>query len=195
MTPPTYREFLESKRHFGDDSGFDPTWSPNFLFDFQQALLGWACRKGRAALFADCGLGKTPTQLVWAENVVRRTNKPVLILTPLAVSAQTEREAEKFGVEAHRSRDGRSKPNITITNYEQLAHFAPTDFAGVVCDESSILKNYDGRTRAVVTESAENALSPLCMATASPNDYTELGTSSEALGYGTSGYAGLLLPQ
>jgi hypothetical protein len=165
-------------------SGFEPLWLPEFLIDFQTALVDWAVRKGRAAIFADCGLGKTPMQLVWAENVRRKTNRPVLILTPLAVSAQTLKEAEKFGIEAERSRDGRPRKGLTVTNYEQLAKFRPEDFAGCVCDESSILKSFDGVTRQEITDfMSKLKYRLLCTATAAPNDYVELGTSSEALGY------------
>ena len=96
---PEYLAFLDRKAQYGSESGFAPLWVPDFLFDFQKALVEWAVRKGRGALFADCGLGKTPMQLVWAENVVRYSNRPVLILTPLAVAAQTKREAEKFGID------------------------------------------------------------------------------------------------
>ena len=95
-----YASFLESKRQLADAGGFEPVSLPDFLFPFQRALTEWAIRQGRAGLFADCGLGKTPMELVWAENVLRKTNKPVLILTPLAVAYQTVREAEKFGIEA-----------------------------------------------------------------------------------------------
>src|SRR5512139_3285317 len=98
-----YPTFLQTKHDYGADNGFEPLSLPSFLFDFQASLVEWAIRKGRAAIFADCGLGKTPMQLVWADNIVRKTNKPVLILTPLAVSAQTLDEAEKFGIEAHRA--------------------------------------------------------------------------------------------
>lgn len=156
---------------------------PNCLFDFQRSLVEWATRKGRAAIFADCGLGKTIQQLVWAENVIRHTNKPVLILTPLAVSGQTVREAEKFGIEAAVSRDGSVYPNITVTNYHRLHYFKPDDFAGVVCDESSILKNVDGEIKSQVIEFMRTrSYRLLCTATAAPNDYVELGNSSEALG-------------
>ncbi len=133
-------------------SGFDPLWMPSFLFDFQQSLVDWSLRKGRSAIFADCGLGKTPIQLVWAENVVRRTNKPVLILTPLAVAAQTVKEAKKFDIEIHRSRTGAAVPGINVTNYEQLSKFSPDDFSGLVCDESSILKSFDGVRRLEITQ-------------------------------------------
>jgi len=133
----------------------------------------WACRKGRAAIFADCGLGKTPMQLVWAENVVRKTNGRVLILTPLAVAFQTVREGEKFGIECTHRREGvRDGDKIVVTNYERLHHFDPNDFAGVVCDESSILKNLDGKTRKAVTDfMRKRPYRLLCTATAAPNDY------------------------
>jgi len=123
-------------------------------------------------------------QLVWAENVRRKTNKPVLIFTPLAVSGQTVREAEKFGVDCARSRDGSLPPEpIVVTNYEKLHLFNPQDFGGVVCDESSILKNFDGETKKQVTRfMLKVPYRLLCTATAAPNDYVELGTSAEALG-------------
>ena len=156
---------------------------PDFLFDFQAALVEWAIEKGRAAHFADCGLGKTPMQLVWAENVVRHANKPVLLLTPLAVSAQTVAEGEKFGIECRRQREGEAWVGINVTNYERLHYFNPSDFAGVVCDESSILKSFDGARRQEITEFMRKMpYRLLCTATAAPNDYIELGTSSEALG-------------
>jgi hypothetical protein len=178
-----YQDFLETKRRFGDDSGFDPVVMPDYLFDFQASLVDWAIHKGRAAIFADCGLGKTPMALVWAENVVRHTNGRVLILTPLAVGAQMIEEAAKFNIEAYRSGDGKPRPNITIANYERLHLFDPADFAGVVCDESSILKSFDGVRRNMVTEFLRTKqYRLLCTATAAPNDYVELGTSSEAVG-------------
>ena len=108
-----YQNFLESKRTRGDRSGFEPLWMPDFLYDFQEHLTDWAIRIGKGALFEDCGLGKTPQQLVWAENVVRKTNRPVLILTPLAVSHQTIREGEKFGIEVRRTQDGRIRKGST----------------------------------------------------------------------------------
>lgn len=182
--PNDYHAFLARKTQAGADSGFAPVFMPSALFDFQQALVDWAVRKGRAAIFADCGLGKTAMQLAWAENVVRKTNGRVLILTPLAVGAQTIREAEKFGIEAHASRDGRSESKITVANYERLHYFDPSDFIGVVCDESSALKALDGKRRRQVTEFMRaTPYRLLCTATAAPNDYVELGTSSEALGY------------
>jgi hypothetical protein len=158
---------------------------PSFLFDFQGALVEWSIRKGKGAIFADCGLGKTPMQLVWAENIVRHTNRPVLIATPLAVSHQLLREADKFGIECERVQDGKPKSGarIIVTNYERVHLFDPADFSGMVCDESSILKNFDGKRRVIVTEFLRTlAHRLLCTATAAPNDYIELGTSSEALG-------------
>ena len=179
-----YQDFLKQKSQLEFDDGFEPLWVPDFLYDFQKFLVEWSLRKGRSAVFANCGLGKTPIQLVWADNVIRKTNRPVLILTPLAVSSQTMREAEKFDIEAHRPTGGNIKPGINITNYEKLHHFTATDFAGVVCDESSILKSFDGATRKAITEFMRVVqYRLLCTATAAPNDYFELGTSSEALGY------------
>lgn len=178
-----YAKFLENRAQLGNDGGFDPVWMPEFLFPFQRALVEWALRKGRGALFEDCGMGKTPQQLVWAENIVRKTGKRVLIGTPLAVSHQTIEEAEKFGIEAHRSQDGKPRPGITVTNYERLHLFDPNDFVGMIADESSILKNYDGTRRGEITEFMRKMpYRLLCTATAAPNDYIELGTSSEALG-------------
>lgn len=178
-----YVEFLERKSQLGKMSGFPSVWIPDFLFPFQKSLIEWALLKGRAAIFADCGLGKTPMQLVWAENVRRHTNRPVLILTPLAVSGQTVREAEKFGIDCQQSRLGEVRPNITVTNYERLHYFNPNDFSGCVCDESSILKNFDGAIKSNITDFMKKMrYRLLCTATAAPNDYIELGTSSEALG-------------
>jgi hypothetical protein len=180
----SYEQFLEAKTHVGAEHGFDPIWMPDSLFPFQAALVEWACRKGRAAIFADCGLGKTPMQLVWAENVARKTDGRVLILTPLAVAFQTVREGEKFGIEvAHRREGLQDGDRIVVTNYERLHYFNAEDFQGVVCDESSILKNFDGSTRKAITDfMRKRPYRLLCTATAAPNDYMELGTSSEALG-------------
>ena len=178
-----YEEFLDAKRHFGCDHGFRPVIESEYLFDFQHDLVEWALERGRAAIFADCGMGKTAMQLAWAQNVAVKTSKPVLILTPLAVGAQTVREAEKFGLSAARSSGEVTGTPLVIANYERLRNFSPADFGGVVCDESSILKNYAGATKAAVTEfMLKMPYRLLCTATAAPNDYVELGTSSEALG-------------
>lgn len=179
-----YERFLGLKTHEGANAGFKPTFLPDFLFDFQKAMVTYAVEKGRAALFEDCGLGKTPQFLVWSQNIVEHTNRPVLILSPFAVSAQLIREAQKFGIDAERSKDGTISKKIVITNYERVSAFNPSDFAGVVCEESSILKSYDGSRRAEITEFMKKVpYRLLATATAAPNDYIELGTSSEALGY------------
>lgn len=181
-----YQKFLNEKVHFKSHQGIEPVWVPDFLFDFQKYLVEWSIRNGRSAIFADCGLGKTPIQLVWAENIKRHTNKRVLILTPLSVSSQTVREAHKFGIEARQSRDGvlNDCAEIVVTNYEKLHLFNSTDFSGCICDESSILKNFDGVIKDNITDFMRKMeFRLLCTATASPNDYIELGTSSEALGY------------
>ena len=180
-----YKSFIERKSQFADGNGFDPGELPGFLFDFQAYLVDWNLRQGRSATFAECGLGKTPMQLVWAQKVVEHTNKPVLIVTPLAVTFQTEQEAAKFGIEAKRSRHGKidSSSDIWITNYEQLHKFDPNSFSGMVADESSAIKNFKSERKAVVTEFMRSLpYRHLCTATAAPNDYWELGTSSEALG-------------
>ena len=180
----TYHTYLNRKVSEGSDGGFNPVFMPSFLFDFQASLVEWAVRKGRAAILADCGLGKTAMGLTWSENVARHTGKPVLYLTPLAVGAQTIREAEKFGIEATHSREGQVSGRIVVTNYERLHYFDPSDFAGVVCDESSILKSLDGERRQQITAFMRKTPYRLLQtATAAPNDYMELGTSSEALGY------------
>lgn len=179
----SYSDFLLQKTRIGHDSGFEPLFMPEFLFGFQRSLVTWAVRRGRAAIFADCGLGKTPMQLVWAQNVVEKTCKPVLILTPLSVGPQTLREASKFHIDAAQSRDGSIPAPITVTNYQQLHKFDCRKFGGMVCDESSILKSFDGQIRAQVTAFMRTLPHRLlCTATAAPNDYIELGTSSEALG-------------
>lgn len=179
-----YTAFLERKQQRGADSGFDPLWMPEFLYDFQQSLVEHSLITGRSAVFADCGLGKTPIQLVWAQNVLQKTNKPVLIMAPLAVSQQTVREGEKFGIEVTRSKDGKHKGGIIITNYERLHNFDPDDFAGAVGEESSILKHWSGKTQKQVTRfMSKIRYRLLCTATPAPNDIVELGTSSEALGH------------
>lgn len=187
-----YEEFLDRKSQLTSMNGFPPVFMPDFLFDFQKALVDWAVMKGRAAIFADCGLGKTPMQLVWAENIVRKTNGRVLILTPIAVGLQTVAEGGKFSIQCERSRDGKlPKSKIVVTNYEQLDKFNPDDFKGVVCDESSILKHFSGTTQKSVTRfMSKHPYRLLCTATAAPNDYIELGTSSEALG--EMGYSDML---
>lgn len=178
-----YNEFLNEKAQLSGEYGFEPVFMPDTLFPFQQALTAWALRKGRAAIFADCGLGKTFMSLVWAENVVRHTARRVLIITPIAVGHQFVAEGEKFGIGCKVFRDGTPAGDITITNYERLHLFNPSDFIGVVCDESSILKNYKGHTQRAVTDFLRKLPYRLtATATPAPNDPIELGTTSEAIG-------------
>jgi hypothetical protein len=181
--PVDYSTFIERKSQLGSNAGFEPLFMPDFLFPFQRALTKWALEKGRCAIFADCGLGKTAMQLVWCQNIVEKTNGNVLILTPLAVGAQTVKEGEKFGIAVARSRDGRPAGKITVTNYEKLHLFDPKDFVALACDESSIIKHATGATQKAVTRfMLKLPYRSLWTATAAPNDFTELGTSSEALG-------------
>jgi hypothetical protein len=178
-----YKTFLDKKTQVGGACGFDPTFMPEYLFPFQKKCVGWSLWKGRSAQFQDCGLGKTIQSLVWAQNVVEHTNGRVLIVTPLAVSRQTIREGEKFGIEAKQSRDGKPKGKLTVTNYEKLHLFDPKDFIGFIGDESSILKNFDGKVKSLVIKFIRKMqYRLLCTATAAPNDFPELGNHSEALG-------------
>lgn len=180
-----YDEFIEQKSRKAMAYGFEPYEITAPLFDWQKHVASWAVRKGRAALFEECGLGKTLQQLEWASQIVRHTGKPVIVLTPLSVANQTQREAAKFGytakVIAEESEiDG---PGIYITNYDKLDHFDNVDFGGVVLDESSILKNFKGSTRIALTKRFEATQFRLCCtATPSPNDYTEFGQHADFLG-------------
>lgn len=180
-----YTDFLQSKRITIAPSGFTPDALNPMLYPFQSDIDRWSLERGKAALFEDCGLGKTPQQLVWADHVVRKYNKPVLILAPLAVSKQTVREGEKFGIEARLAKEQAdvTTPSIYITNYEKLGHFDPLVFAGVVLDESSILKSFTGATRNQLIEYfAQTPMKLCCTATPAPNDFMELGNHSEFLG-------------
>ena len=180
-----YKEFLRKKAILAGNFGFEVNESDlNVnLFPFQKYVVAWALKKGRAAIFADTGLGKTLMQLDFAQKIVEKTNKPVLILTPLAVSYQTIKEAERFGIEASRSVDGKIKSKITVTNYERIHYFNRDDFGGCVADESAVIKNEKSEMRKKLTEFMRYMkYRLLCTATAAPNDYPELGTSSEALG-------------
>jgi hypothetical protein len=187
-----YTEFLERKRHTTGEYGFNAIYMPDIAFDFQQFIIEKAIRKGRIGVFADTGLGKTLIQLSIANNVVLHTNKRVLILTPLAVAFQFMLEAEKLGIDdIEYSKDGKFTKKIVICNYERLHYFNSDDFTGVILDESSILKNYDGKIKSQVTAFVKKIpYRFLSTATPSPNDYIELGTSSEALGY--MGYMDML---
>jgi len=187
-----YLNFIEKKRHSTGDFGFKPNFIPNMAFDFQRSIIEKAVKKGRIAIFADTGLGKTLIQLSIAQNVVQHTNKKVLILTPLAVAFQFIIEAEKIGIDdIEYSKDGKHTKKIVVCNYERLHYFDESDFIGVILDESSILKNFDGAIKGKITAFIKKVpYRFLSTATPSPNDYIELGTSSEALGY--LGYTDML---
>lgn len=179
-----YNEFLDSKRMAQKPCGFDPQDLNGHLFPFQRDIVTWACRKGRAAIFADCGMGKTIMQLAWADQICRHEGGTVLIVAPLAVSAQTCREGYMFGIEVNRCRTSDDlQDGINITNYEMLPHFDGIDFSGVVLDESSILKSYTGAIRnQIIDMFAHTPFKLACTATPAPNDYMELGNHSEFLG-------------
>lgn len=181
-----YSDFLAKKAICSDPSGFsvDVEELNPMLFDWQRVIVRWAIYKGRAALFQDCGLGKTPEQLEWAWQVHKKTGGNVLILAPLAVSIQTQREGIKFGIPVNVCKSQPdAKPGINITNYERLHRFDACSFVGVVLDESSILKSYTGKVRNQIISSFLNTPYKLaCTATPAPNDYTELGNTSEFLG-------------
>lgn len=186
MKTTDYDKFIASKIRRQSPSGFESQEIIAPLFDWQKHVVRWAIRQGRAALFEDCGLGKTLQQLEWAHQVSAHTGKPVLILTPLAVAHQTAHEADHFGyssVKVCAAADQIGATRIVITNYEKLAHFDPAAFGGVVLDESSILKNFTGTTRKRLTAAFSATPYRLCCtATPSPNDYTELGQHADFLG-------------
>lgn len=188
----TYEQFLESKKHSIGNHGIECNWLPNGLFDFQKYVTEYSIKKGRCADFLDTGLGKTIIELATAVNYVRHTNKPVLIITPLAVAFQFIKEAEKFGIDdVEYSKDGKYKSKIVIANYERLHYFNADDFDCVILDESSILKNFEGSIKNAITTFLKKVKYRfLFTATPSPNDFIELGTSSEALGY--LGYTDML---
>ena len=181
----TYEEFLKKKALVVPPCGFDVADADinPMLFDWQRAIVQWSLRRGRSALFEDCGLGKTPQQLEWAKHVAAHTGKPVLILAPLAVAQQTAREGEKFGVPVTVCRSQSDvQPGVNITNYEMLPHFEAEAFGGVVLDESSILKAFEGTTRKAITAFAHLIPYRLaCTATPAPNDLIELTNHSEFL--------------
>lgn len=180
-----YQEFLQSKRHTNIDYGIKPTFIPDAMFDYQKYVAEISIKKGRYANFLDTGLGKTIIELTIAHNYVLATNKPVLIITPLAVAEQHLREAEKFGIpDVEHTKDGKFSKKIILINYERLDKLSSEDFDCVILDESSILKNFDGAIKGKITSFLKKVKYRfLATATPSPNDFIELGTSSEALGY------------
>jgi len=175
-----YQEFVKGKAIRAIPTGISvlPENLNPMLYDFQRDMVRWALKKGRACLFCDCGLGKTPMQLAWADQVPGR----VLILAPLAVAQQTCREGQKFGIDVTYARHSVDE-RITITNYEMLEHFNPADYTGIILDESSILKSYDGKFRNQIIDSFKSTPFKLaCTATPAPNDHMELGNHAEFMG-------------
>jgi hypothetical protein len=187
-----YQKFIENKKHSIGNFGFKANYVPDIAFDFQKYVIEKAILKGRSSVFLDTGLGKTLVQLSLAKNIINHTNKRVLILTPLAVAFQFILEAEKLGIDdIEYSKDGKYTKKIIVCNYERLHYFNSNDFEGVILDESSILKNFDGKIKNEITSFIKKIpFRFLSSATPSPNDFTELGTSSEALGY--MGYMDML---
>lgn len=187
-----YRDFINKKKHTIGESGIEASWIPDSAFDFQSHIIKRALRKGRIGIFLDTGLGKTMIQLVVAENIIRQTNRRVLILTPLAVAFQFLIEAERIGIsDIEHTKDGNHSKKIILCNYERLHLLSPDDFVCVMLDESSILKNFNGATRdSIVAFMKKIRFRFLSTATPSPNDFIELGNSSEALGY--MGYMDML---
>jgi len=187
-----YHEFLKTKQHTSGNFGFNINYLPLKAFDFQKYIIEKAIKKGRVAIFANTGLGKTLIQLSIAKNIINETNKKVLILTPLAVAFQFILEAEQLQIDdIEYSKNGKHTKKIVICNYERLHHFDSKDFVAVLLDESSILKNFDGKIKNQITKFIRKIpYRFLSSATPSPNDYIELGTSSEALGY--LGYTDML---
>ena len=181
-----YEAFLASKRQSAVSCGFEKPKEEMCaaLFPWQRDIVYWALKKGRCALFEDCGLGKTIQSLEWARSVSEHCGKPVLIVCPLAVTQQTRHEGEKFGFEVRVCRSqAEVREGVHVTNYEMLGHFDPAAFGGVVLDESSILKNYAGKIRNEIVEAFRDTPFKLsCTATPAPNDYMELGNQSEFLG-------------
>ena len=180
-----YKKFLEYKKISHIESGFDCKDLHDKLFDFQKAIVKWALKRGRSAIFADTGLGKTFQQVVWADEVVKHTNGNVLIFAPLCVAYQTKDLAKSelnIDVNYCRSQD-QVVSGINITNYEMLDHFDASKFSGIVLDEASIIKSYDGKTTDKILDFSKNIPYKLsCTATPSPNDYMELGNQAEFVG-------------
>lgn len=180
-----YSAFISDKTKLATPAGFDPDSLAPHLFPFQRDVTRWALRRGKAAMFLDTGMGKTLCQVEWARQVAERTGKPVLILAPLAVAKQTQRMAAAFGVPLlyQKAFDISDGVRVYATNYERIDAFPASEFGGIVLDESSILKSFDGKTRTRIIEAfADTPYRLACTATPAPNDTTELGNHSEFLG-------------
>jgi hypothetical protein len=182
---PDYRQFLATKRIIDPDTGIPGSVDlPDVMMPHQRDITRWALRRGRAAIFAGTGLGKTLMELTWADRVAAHTGKPVLIFAPLAVSQQHIREAGKFGLSARIIRDqSEVGPGVNVTNYQKIDHFDLPAFGGVVLDESSVLKSTDGKYRTrLIAECSTVPFRLAATATPAPNDFMELGNHAEFLG-------------
>ncbi len=179
-----YSDFIKNKAIIYQPSGFDCKERNENLFGWQNDVVRWALRKGKCAIFSDCGTGKTRMLLQWADMVRKHEKKAVLILAPLAVAQQTRAEGKKCGIEVKVVRDqSECEEGLNITNYEMLQHFDASEFVGVVLDESSIIKHKDGKTRQMIQDMFEETKYKLCCtATPAPNDFMELGTHAQFLG-------------
>lgn len=181
-----YEQFIENKIAVLIESGFDVNRNTlnKKLFDYQKDIVRWSLKKGRSAIFADCGLGKTLMQLEFAQQIINRMGGKVLIIAPLAVTGQTKLEGQEFGYDVNICESQEDViDGINITNYEKLDRFVGNKFVGVVLDESSILKSFTGKIRDNIINTFRNTPYKLaCTATPSPNDYMELGNHSEFLG-------------
>ena len=179
----SYNKFLRKKEIIETPAGLSVDVVNSQLFDFQRDIVIWALKRGKACIFGDCGLGKTPMQLSWADEIHKAVGD-VLIIAPLAVSKQTVGEGDKFNIKVEYSRNGKkSDCGITITNYEMLSYFNPSDYAGIVLDESSILKSFTGKIRTEILEMfAQTPYRLACTATPAPNDLMELGNHAEFVG-------------
>lgn len=181
----TYAEFLASKARVTPPSGFEPVDLPACLFAYQKDLVTWACRRGKAAVFAGTGTGKTLMLLAWSREVVRETNGMVLVLAPLAVAAQIAAEGSRFGLPCRHVSDQSecTGPGVYVTNYAKAHRFQPEAFVGVVCDEASVMKDFTSKIRNVLVETFRATPFKLaCTATPAPNDWTELGNQADFLG-------------
>jgi len=177
-----YKEFLTAKLKAPVPEGITVALDTPHLFDWQARVTEWALKRGRAAIFADTGLGKTRMLLAWANEIAKATNGNVLVLAPLGVVSQTCDEAASIGIDATPSRDG-TVARIAVTNYERLHHYSPDEFVGIVLDESSRIKNFDSKTRdEIITTFDATPYRLACTATPAPNDHMELGNHAEFLG-------------
>ena len=181
-----YQDFIKNKIQVFESVGFEIEKSElnSKLFDFQKDIVRWALKKGRAAIFADCGMGKTAMQLEWADQIYKKEGGKILILAPLAVATQTQREGEKFNIPVNICESQSDViEGINITNYEKLEKFIAREFNAIILDESSILKSFTGKVRTQIIDSFKNTPYRLaCTATPAPNDYMELGNHSQFLG-------------